>query len=48
MKKPLPETIRISEKNVRRLMLRGGFGETYDDLIGKVLDEIEEYEKEKK
>jgi hypothetical protein len=48
MKKKIPETIRISEKTARRLMLRGRFNETFDDLISRVLDEIEEYEKEKK
>ena len=35
-------TVRISENTIQRLSAYGKFGESYDDVIAKVLDELEE------
>ncbi len=47
--KKIPETIRVSKKNTERLVKAGKFGESFDDVIGRLLDRLEELEtKEKK
>jgi len=38
----IPETIRISKKNAERLITIGKFGETFDDVLGRILDGWEE------
>jgi len=38
-------TIKVSKANKARLAAYGRLGETYDDALGKVLDEIEELRK---
>jgi hypothetical protein len=37
----IPKTIRISEHTAKRLMKIGKFGETFDDVIVRLLDELE-------
>ena len=43
----IPKTIRISEQTAKRLMKIGVFGETFDDVIIRLLDEREIKEKKK-
>jgi predicted CopG family antitoxin len=43
----IPQTIRISERTARKLIELGKFGETFDDVIARLLDEIEK-KKERK
>jgi predicted CopG family antitoxin len=44
----IPQTIRISERTARRLIKMGKFGETFDDVIARLLDELDEFERRKK
>jgi hypothetical protein len=44
----IPQTIRINTRTAKRLIEPGKFGETFDDVISRVLDEREEKEKKKK
>jgi len=37
----IPKTIRISEETAKRLMALGKFGESFDDVISRVLDQRE-------
>lgn len=37
--------IRLKEETVKRLKKFGKFGESYDDLINKILDRLEELKK---
>jgi predicted CopG family antitoxin len=43
----IPKTIRISEHTAKRLMKIGKFGETFDDVIVRLLDELEIKENKK-
>jgi hypothetical protein len=47
MPEKIPQTIRISERTARKLIELGKFGETFDDVIARILDEREEKEKKK-
>jgi len=44
----LPEVIRISEKNAKRIYAEGKFGENYNDVLTRMLDELEELKKKKR
>lgn len=44
----LPEVIRISEKNAKRVYAEGKFGENYNDVLTRMLDELEELRKKKR
>jgi len=44
----LPEVIRISEKNAKRIYSEGHFGENYNDVLTRMLDELEELRKKKR
>ena len=46
--KKVPETIRISKKNSERLIKSGKFGESFDDVITRILDFYEAGNKPKK
>jgi hypothetical protein len=43
--KKIPETVRISKKNGERLVKHGRFGESFDDVIGRILDYFEKNNK---
>ena len=36
--KKVPETIRVSKQNSERLIKAGKFGESFDDVITRILD----------
>jgi hypothetical protein len=42
------KTIKVSDDNHRRLSKRGSWGETMDEIIGRVLDALEACEGKKK
>ncbi len=42
--KKIPETVRVSKENADRMVKIGKFGESFDDIIGRLLDN---YEKKK-
>lgn len=47
--KKIPGTIRVSKRNTERLVKAGHFGESFDDVIGRLLDRLDELEaKDKK
>jgi hypothetical protein len=46
--KKIPETIRLSPANIQRISQIGKFGESFDDVIGRLLDFFEESNKKKK
>jgi len=45
--KKIPETVRVSKRNAERLVSVGKFGESFDDVIGRLLDHYEKQEKKK-
>jgi len=46
--KKIPETIRISKGNAERLVKAGKFGESFDEVLSRILDFYEGEHKEKK
>jgi len=43
----IPQTIRISEETAKKLIELGRFGESFDDVIARLLKEREQLEKKK-
>jgi predicted CopG family antitoxin len=39
-------TVTVTDETWRRLMLRKGRGDSFDDVISELLDTVEEYEEE--
>jgi hypothetical protein len=46
---PLYQTVRMRKENVRRIKARiSKYGQTFDSIVEKMLNTIEQYESEKK